>query len=405
LVADRNRRSASSFTASATRGTSAGVPEAAPSTVSHWPDSVQIHPTAIVDPNATLGEGVVVGPFCTVGGEVTLGDRCKLGPGAHIFGHSRLGSDNTLLAGAIIGSEHAGATVIGDRNTFGHNSLVGVLCQDLKYKGDECFLVMGSNNDIREAVQIHRSSMPDLCTVVGNSNLIMGGCHVAHDCVVGSRNIMANNTLLAGHVRVGHSAVLGGAVAVCPFCEIGSYAFLAGGSMVEGDVPAAMRGKGDRVVLQGVNFEGLKRNGYTKEEITRTQRAASELFKDGVGTGDLAAAVALAERAERMLRSGEYGEWEAALSGSTSPFAGLEPEPGICTTTEPIESQLRSTNAVRVEPAVQLLATVVLGRSNQRSPGPCGWRRSGDTRVDDLEGEVRRLTKEVEALKARLGES
>jgi len=366
---------------------------------------VRIHPTAIVDPKAILGEDVVVGPFCTIGGAVTLGDRCKMGPGAHIFGEARLGDDNIMLGGAIIGSEEAGMTIIGDKNKFGHGALIGVLCQDLKYKGGECFLVLGSGNDIREAVQIHRSSMADLCTVVGNDNLIMGGCHLAHDCVVGSRNIMANNTLLAGHVMVGNSAVLGGAVAVCPFCEIGSYAFLAGGSMVEGDVPAAMRGKGDRVVLQGVNFEGLKRNGYTKEEVTMTQKACNELFKDGVGTGDLQAANTLAERAEKMLRGGEYGEWEDALSGASSPFSGLMPELGRRVVTTPIENRLRSTSSKRLTPAVQLLASVVLSRSNHRSPGPCGWRRSGDARVDDLEMEVTRLKNEVEYLKSNLRDS
>lgn len=117
---------------------------------------------------------------------------------------------------------------------IGHCALVGIKCQDLKYKsGDECFLHVGSNNDIREYSSIHRSSKSSETTVIGDNNLIMGFCHIAHDCKIGNNNIFANNTLLAGHVIVEDYAHTAGAIAVHQFCHIGSYSFVGGGSVTD----------------------------------------------------------------------------------------------------------------------------------------------------------------------------
>ncbi|KAJ0724054.1 putative acyl-[acyl-carrier-protein]--UDP-N-acetylglucosamine O-acyltransferase [Helianthus annuus] len=148
-------------------------------------------------------QGVSIGPFCTVGSSVMLGNHCKLHPGSHVFGNTKLGDKCVLMSGAVVGDNIPGKTIIGCNNVIGHHAVVGIKCQDMKYKsGNECFLQVGDNNEIREHVSIHRSSKPCDRTVIGDNNLIMGSCHIAHDCKVGSNNIFANNTLLAGHVLV-----------------------------------------------------------------------------------------------------------------------------------------------------------------------------------------------------------
>ncbi|EPS59513.1 hypothetical protein M569_15292, partial [Genlisea aurea] len=162
-----------------------------------------IHPSAVVHSDAVLGQDVTIGPFCTVGPSAKLGNRCRLYPGSHVAGNTELGDNCILMGGAIVGEDIPGQTVIGHNNVLGHHSVLGIKCQDMKYEPrTECFLEIGDSNDIREFVSIHRSSSPDRKTVIGDNNLIMGSCHIAHDCNVGNHNIFANNTLLAGHVVV-----------------------------------------------------------------------------------------------------------------------------------------------------------------------------------------------------------
>ncbi|MBA0597596.1 hypothetical protein Gorai_007399 [Gossypium raimondii] len=162
-----------------------------------------IHPTAIVHPNAVIGQGVSVGPLCTIGPSAKLGNGCQMHPSSHIFGNTELGSHCVLMTGAVVGDDLPGHTVIGCNNIIGHHAVVGIKCQDMKYKlGDECFLDVGDNNEIREFTSIHRSSKSRDGTVIGDNNLIMGSCHIAHDCKIGNNNIFANTTLLAGHVIV-----------------------------------------------------------------------------------------------------------------------------------------------------------------------------------------------------------
>ncbi|XP_028115054.1 probable acyl-[acyl-carrier-protein]--UDP-N-acetylglucosamine O-acyltransferase, mitochondrial isoform X5 [Camellia sinensis] len=125
-----------------------------------------IHPAAIVHSGAVIGQGVSIGPFCTVGSSAKLGNSCQLYPGSHIFGNTELGDHCILMSGAVVGDDLPGHTVIGCNNVIGHHSLVGIKCQDMKYKsGDECFLEIGDNNEIREYASIHRSSKPSEKTV------------------------------------------------------------------------------------------------------------------------------------------------------------------------------------------------------------------------------------------------
>ncbi|KAL6554971.1 hypothetical protein OROGR_006229 [Orobanche gracilis] len=191
-----------------------------------------IHPSAIVHPDAILGQGVSIGPFCTVGRSAKLGNACQLYPGSHVSGNTELGDNCTLMMGAVVGDDLPGNTVIGYNNIIGHHAVVGIKCQDMKYKpGNECFLEIGDNNEIREYVSIHRSSHPNEITVIGDCNLIMGSCHIAHDCKVGNNNIFANNTLLAGHITVEDYIHTAGAAVIHQFCHIGSFAFIGGGSV------------------------------------------------------------------------------------------------------------------------------------------------------------------------------
>ncbi|GAB2271965.1 hypothetical protein Dimus_006795 [Dionaea muscipula] len=238
-----------------------------------------IHPTALIHPDAILGQGLSIGPFCTIGSYAKLGNFCKLYPGSHVFGDTQLGDNCILMAGAVVGDENPGRTIIGSSNFIGHHAVVGVKCQDLKYKaGDDCFLDIGDNNEIREYSSVHRSSKSDDKTVIGNNNLIMGSCHVAHDCKVGDSNIFANSTLLAGHVVVEDYVHTAGATVVHQHCHLGSFSFIGGGSVISQDVPRFMMVSGERAKLRGLNCEGMRRRGYSVTEITSLRAAYRKIF-------------------------------------------------------------------------------------------------------------------------------
>lgn len=179
----------------------------------------------------------------------------------------------------MIGDDLPGCTIIGDNNIIGHHAVVGIKCQDMKYKpGDECFLNVGSNNEIREHSSIHRSSKSSDKTVIGDNNLIMGSCHIAHDCKIGNCNIFANSTLIAGHVVVGDYTHTAGATVVHQFCRISSFSFVGGGSVVSQDVPKYMMVAGERAELRGLNVEGLRRSGFSTIEIKSLRAAYKRIF-------------------------------------------------------------------------------------------------------------------------------
>ncbi|XP_020239998.1 probable acyl-[acyl-carrier-protein]--UDP-N-acetylglucosamine O-acyltransferase, mitochondrial isoform X2 [Cajanus cajan] len=238
-----------------------------------------IHPAAIVHPNAVIGQGVSIGPFCSVSSSAKLGNGCQLYPGSHVFGSTELGDNCMLMTGAIVGDDYPGCTIIGSNNRIGYHAVIGVKCQDMKYKPkDECFLEVGHNNDIREHTSIHRSSKSTDRTVIGSGNFIMGSCHIAHDCKIGNNNIFANNTLLAGHVEVEDYVHTAGATVVHQFCHLGSFAFLGGGSVVSQDVPKYMMVSGERAELRGLNLVGLTRYGFSIAEIRSLRTAYRKIF-------------------------------------------------------------------------------------------------------------------------------
>ncbi|XP_042409747.1 probable acyl-[acyl-carrier-protein]--UDP-N-acetylglucosamine O-acyltransferase, mitochondrial isoform X2 [Zingiber officinale] len=242
-------------------------------------ESSLIHPTSIIHPDAVLGQGVSIGPFCTVGSAVKIGNACQLHASSHIVGETEIGDHCIIQTGAVVGADLPGLTVLGHHNVVGHYAVVGVKCQDLKYKpGDECFLYIGDHNDIREYSSIHRSSKSCDKTIIGDNNLIMGHSHIAHDCKIGNKNIFANNTLLAGHVVVEDYVHTSGAIAVHQFCHIGSHSFIGGGAMVTQDIPKFMMVSGGRAELRGLNLEGLRRHGFSEIEVRGMRKAYQKIF-------------------------------------------------------------------------------------------------------------------------------
>jgi UDP-N-acetylglucosamine acyltransferase len=226
---------------------------------------MDIHPAAVVSPNARLAEGVKVGPCCIIGDHVTVG------------------RDTTLLSHVVI----EGYTLIGERNMIYPFVSIGSPPQDIGYRGEQTRVIVGNDNLIREFTTINRATTKeDWQTVVGNENYFMAYSHVAHDCVLGSKIVMGNAATLGGHVSVGDQAIFGGMVAVHQFVRIGAYAFLGGKAGIDRDVPPFMIVSGERAKLYGINQRGLSRLGWPKEKIAALKKAYSILWRGNRPFGD-----------------------------------------------------------------------------------------------------------------------
>ena len=224
-----------------------------------------IHPMAIIDSGAVLGEGVEVGAYAVIGPRVTLGDGCRIGAHAIIESHARIGKDTRVYSFASIGAPP----------------------QDLKYQGEETWVEVGEGCTIREYVTVNRGTVAGGgVTRVGNGVLLMAYCHVAHDCHVGDRVIIANAATLGGHVKVGEKAILGGLVGVHQFVRIGSFAMVGALSGLPLDIPpyvtaVVARGQKGRG-LYGLNLIGLRRNRFSEETIAELKKAYRILFRSGL---------------------------------------------------------------------------------------------------------------------------
>jgi UDP-N-acetylglucosamine acyltransferase len=216
-----------------------------------------IHPTAIVDDAAVLGEGVRIGPFCTVSAEAKLGDGVVLDSHVVVAGRTTIGPNNRIYPFAAIGTPP----------------------QDTKYAGEPSELILGANNVIREHVTMNPgTSGGGMVTRVGNNCLFMVGAHLAHDCQVGDHVILVNNVILGGHVEVQDHAILGGMSAVHQFVRIGRHAMIGGKSAIESDVIPYGSVLGNRAYLSGLNIIGLKRRGFSRDEIHGLRAAYRLLF-------------------------------------------------------------------------------------------------------------------------------
>ena len=237
--------------------------------ISETAESCAIHPTAIIDSRARLGTGNRIGPYAVIGPDAVIGSDNDIGPHAVLAGNTTLGDSNKIFQFASIGAPP----------------------QDLKWRGEESRLVIGSRNIIREYVTLQPGTAGGGgVTVIGDDNLFMAVSHVAHDCRIGSHVHLANAATLAGHVEVGDHAALSGLCAVHQYARIGAYAFVSGGAMVSQDVPPFCLVQGDRARLIGLNEVGLKRGGFAQSDILALRRALRGLFRsDGTKAERMAA--------------------------------------------------------------------------------------------------------------------
>lgn len=220
-----------------------------------------IHPTAIVATDARIHESVEIGPYSVIGAGVEIGAGTKIGPHVVLEGPTTLGRDNQVFQFASIGAQP----------------------QDKKYAGEPTRLEIGDRNTIRECVTINRGTAQDEgVTRVGNDNWIMAYAHIAHDCTLGDNIILANNASLAGHCQVGDWAIFGGFAGLHQFCRAGAHCFMGKYAGVSQDVPAYVMVGGYPPAPRGINSEGLKRRGFSAEQIANIRHAYKLLYRSGL---------------------------------------------------------------------------------------------------------------------------
>ncbi|MGJ8695259.1 MAG: acyl-ACP--UDP-N-acetylglucosamine O-acyltransferase [Verrucomicrobiaceae bacterium] len=222
---------------------------------------MSIHPSAVISPDAKIGDDVEIGPFCVIEANVTLGKGCRLHSHVVIHGH----------------------TTIGDDNEFFPFAAIGIKSQDLKYAGEPTALIVGHRNVFRENATIHRGTLEELPTRIGNDNLFLSYSHVAHDCQVGNHVILSNNGTLGGHVIVEDHVIVSGLAGVHQFCRLGQHSLIGGITKIVQDVPPFTIVDGNPAAVRMINKVGLERRGFTPEDLTALKRTYKKLFlrKDG----------------------------------------------------------------------------------------------------------------------------
>lgn len=219
-----------------------------------------IHSHAIIDPTAKLADNVSVGPFSVIGAGVEIGEGSVIGPHVVIDGPTRIGRDNKIYSFASIGCDP----------------------QDKKYANEPTELEIGDRNVIREYCTISRGTTQDAgITRIGDDNWIMATVHIAHDCQIGNNTIFANSVTLAGHVTVGDYAILGGFTLVHQFCKVGAHCFTAMNSVISKDVLPFLMVSGHMAKPHGLNSEGLKRRGFSKQVLSDLRKAYKIIYRSG----------------------------------------------------------------------------------------------------------------------------
>jgi UDP-N-acetylglucosamine acyltransferase len=243
--------------------------------------SGSIHATAIVAPDAVLAEGVEIGAYSVIGPGVEIGARTRIGAHAVVHCQTRLGADNDVHPFASVGDAP----------------------QDKKYKGEPTRLEIGDRNVIREFVTLNRGTTRDRgVTTIGNDNLFMAYSHIAHDCVVGNQVVLANYSTLGGHVVLGDWVIMGGYAGVHQFCKVGAHAFLANNAAVTRDVPPYVMAVGTPAKPHSINSEGLKRRGFTAEQIRNLRNAYRVLYRSGLRLEDALEQLQVAARDQPELQ-------------------------------------------------------------------------------------------------------
>jgi UDP-N-acetylglucosamine acyltransferase len=222
---------------------------------------MNIHPTAIVSPEANLAEGVEIGPYTIIGPDVNIGKNTVIGPHVVIDAHTDIGEGCRIFQFASIGA----------------------IPQDLKFKGENTRVIIGNYNTIREFATIHQATSADIgVTVIGDRNLLMAYTHVAHNCKLGNNIIMSNAVNLAGHIHVEDFAIIGGMTGIHQFARIGAHSFIGGASAVSKDIPPFVLASGNYAKLYGLNIIGLKRRGFKEENVRALKEAYRIIFRSSL---------------------------------------------------------------------------------------------------------------------------
>ncbi len=225
-----------------------------------------IHPTAIIEDGAIIGDNVTIGAYSYISAKATIGDGTTIATHVVIDGKTTIGKNNQIFSHAVVGS----------------------IPQDLKFKGEDVELIIGDSNKIREFTLINPGTEGGGgITRVGNGNLLMGYVHLGHDVILGDRCILANGATLAGHVELGNHVVIGGLTPIHQFVHIGDYAMIAGASALSQDIPPFCLAEGNRATLRGLNLTGLRRH-MDREEINELKAAYKKLFEQGQPLQDAA---------------------------------------------------------------------------------------------------------------------
>jgi UDP-N-acetylglucosamine acyltransferase len=230
-----------------------------------------IHPTALIDPKAELADDVEVGAYSIIDAKVRIDSGTRIRSHASITGRTTIGKNNDIFQFTSIGEQP----------------------QDKKYAGEDTELIIGDNNTIREMCTFSRGSMQGGgVTRIGSNNWIMACVHIAHDCILGDNIIMANNASLAGHVTIGDWAILSGYTLIHQFCSVGEHSFTSYASFVNKSIPPYVTVAGEKAGVKGINTEGLRRRGFTSEQITQVRRAYKALYRESLTLEEATAKIA-----------------------------------------------------------------------------------------------------------------
>lgn len=222
--------------------------------------ATKIHPTAIVENGAKIGDDVEIGAYCYIGGEVEIGNSCVIQHYATVDGFTKMGTENTVFPYAFVGGK----------------------THDLKFKGGKPGLIIGNKNTFREYVTVHMATADGTFTKVGNNNFFLAYSHVAHDCIVSDNVIVSAHAALGGHVQVKNHAVIGWGSGVHQFCRVGDYAMLSAASKSVKDIPPFMMADGSPAAVCAINKLNMQRNGFSEDEINAAFFAFKTIYKKGL---------------------------------------------------------------------------------------------------------------------------
>lgn len=222
--------------------------------------ATKIHPTAVVESGAKLGEGVEIGAYCYIGAEVEIGDSCVVEHHATVDGFTKMGSGNRVFPYAFVGGK----------------------THDLKFKGGKPGLIIGNGNVFREYVTVHMATADGTFTRIGDNNFFLAYGHIAHDCIVENNVILSAHAALGGHVQVKNHAVIGWGSGVHQFCRVGDYAMLSASSKSVKDIPPFMMADGSPALVCAINKLNMQRNNFSEEEINAAYFAFKTIYKKGL---------------------------------------------------------------------------------------------------------------------------